>query len=581
MTTRLLLLRTRAAADQYRLLVSFLAMAALLAFLDASMRLLFGVLRDGAGRTVLPGVDEQLLMDFAPEVWIGLLAMVLGTLIIVISIASQSTPKLIDLYMRDWTSLFYIWFITLAFLHNVLYQAVAAADGVVPEGSAVLSTVVLLPIAAFFAVPYIFYILGYTKTSNVIEMLHRGHLRAVSRLQQPLMRAVLDNPKVVAEHQRLLFSYLNQMDDLLEYIAYKEPKGILIRHIGEALRQYVEGKPGVNPRFFRMSHHVRNDISFKTYFGGFEDVDAHRTFYEEKAFRLLSNAYFKLMDRDDFDLATLCIYEVTVVGETALHMRDEPLVESVIIRLNTFLRFGIKHGKRTDEARNLYNALFHYSRFVSSLIQAGYDEHVVRCCGYLKNYGTEIFKVSADVPSFRFLVDVVAAEMKHVLQQVCEAGWSEERQSELLYLMLQMDSPPDFDKHRLEDSALVYDNVRILQVGLALFYLRAGQHKLAEHIVDDIIEDVRYLGEDLLRSAVVTTCNVIAQARPRFWEDTDRGNHNIYFSPDRQYLDAFALLFKNRLDAFISRRDGHRSVFAAPTPDEVATRVEDGPQLKA
>ncbi|MCS5640647.1 MAG: hypothetical protein NZ709_03980, partial [Candidatus Marinimicrobia bacterium] len=47
-------------------------------------------------------------MEFAPEVWLSLLGLVLGTLIIVISIASQNTPKLIDLYMHDWRSLFYI-----------------------------------------------------------------------------------------------------------------------------------------------------------------------------------------------------------------------------------------------------------------------------------------------------------------------------------------------------------------------------------------------------------------------------------------------------------------------------------------
>ena len=43
------------------------------------------------------GVD----MGFSDEVWKALLGMILGTLILVISIASQSIPKLIDLYMKD------------------------------------------------------------------------------------------------------------------------------------------------------------------------------------------------------------------------------------------------------------------------------------------------------------------------------------------------------------------------------------------------------------------------------------------------------------------------------------------------
>ena len=52
---------------------------------------------------VPPGGFAELDIGFAPEVWQALLGMVLGTLILVISIASQSIPKLIDLYMRDIT----------------------------------------------------------------------------------------------------------------------------------------------------------------------------------------------------------------------------------------------------------------------------------------------------------------------------------------------------------------------------------------------------------------------------------------------------------------------------------------------
>ena len=50
---------------------------------------------------VLPGGFAELDVGFAPEVWQALLGMVLGTLILVISIAAQSIPKLIDFYMRD------------------------------------------------------------------------------------------------------------------------------------------------------------------------------------------------------------------------------------------------------------------------------------------------------------------------------------------------------------------------------------------------------------------------------------------------------------------------------------------------
>ena len=52
-------------------------------------------------------VDDHKNVDltFAPEIWGGVLAMVLGTLIIVIAIAAESSPKLMDLFVKDWMSL--------------------------------------------------------------------------------------------------------------------------------------------------------------------------------------------------------------------------------------------------------------------------------------------------------------------------------------------------------------------------------------------------------------------------------------------------------------------------------------------
>ena len=47
---------------------------------------------------------------------------------------------------------------------------------------------------------------------------------------------------------------------------------------------------------------------------------------------------------------------------------DDELIEVLIIRLNTILRFAIKHGVKNNEARNLYNAAFHYGSFIERLV---------------------------------------------------------------------------------------------------------------------------------------------------------------------------------------------------------------------
>ena len=95
------------------------------------------------------GVD----MGFSAEVWQALLGMILGTLILVISIASQSIPKLIDLYMKDLPSLIYVWYLIVSGMHAILINLYADIDLVRPA-SRVFNTHILLVLSAFFAFPY-------------------------------------------------------------------------------------------------------------------------------------------------------------------------------------------------------------------------------------------------------------------------------------------------------------------------------------------------------------------------------------------------------------------------------------------
>ena len=71
---------------------------------------------------VSQGGFAELDIGFAPEVWQALLGMILGTLILVNSIASQSIPKLIDLYMKDVPSLLYIWLLIISGGHALLIK---------------------------------------------------------------------------------------------------------------------------------------------------------------------------------------------------------------------------------------------------------------------------------------------------------------------------------------------------------------------------------------------------------------------------------------------------------------------------
>ena len=489
--------------------------------------------------------------DFAPEVWIGLLSLVLGTLIIVISIASQSTPKLIDLYIKDQKSLLYIWFIAAAGTHNMWLQFYYSAGDQARATSALFNTYILLPLGLLFAIPYILYILKYTKTSNVIQKIHNQNFRRIKRLPALSQRALFDSKRYTSNYQLKLLEAMNQLDDLLEYVAFKEPKGDIINKIGKSVRTYISLKKNIKPSFFQITNEIKDDISFKTMTSQFEELETSRAFYEVKAFRLLGNAYLRLIEKNDFDLASLCVHELSEIGNAAVQVKDDKLINLTLIRFNTFLRFGIKHGVRNSEVRNVYNAIFHYSQFIEQIITSKSHHYIKQSCSYIKTYGTEVYKHSQKEIAFAFLVDVFALELKKILILLNKEKFETDFQEDILNLFLQMDNPPDLDRDEIGQARIKNDGVRILQIGLCLYYLSVGAKNLAEPIIDDILEDFKSLKEDL-KIAVEATCTKLKIFGPTFWEDTDRGNSNLYYAEDKEFIPQFLDMFNAKYQKLIS-----------------------------
>jgi hypothetical protein len=523
--------------------------------LDVLMHLLF----PGNGIRVVDVVNmtkTQTSIDFAPEVWLAVLSMVLGTLIIVISIASQSTPKLIDLYIKDKISLLYIWFIAISAGHNLILQLYFSSGAFSRQSSIILNTYVLLPLALVLAIPYILYILRYTKPSNVIDKIFQSNIRLLERIKRNSDVKGFFAPKTISTYQFKLFDSLNQLDDLLEYVEFKEPKGDIIHNISESVQTFVRYKKDIKDDFFVISPEIRKDISFKTMTGQFEEIEQSHTFYEQKAFRLLANAYLKLIDNNDFDLAALCVFELSECGRKAIAEKDEKLIDVINIRFNTILRFGIKHGLKNSEVRNLYNALFHYSQYLNYLVEGRMKTFIKKSCNYLKIYGTEVYRHSQHEAPFSFLVDVFTLELKKILMQLNKLEYSKEFQMEILEYLLEMDSPPDVDRDELGHWRIANDGVRVLQIGLSLFYISVGYQEFAERIIDDILEDYNVL-KDNFKIAVESTCKKLYIYTPTFWEDTDRGNTNLYYSAEKEFIPDFLKLFNEKLNKYLQRKSYH------------------------
>jgi len=227
------------------------------------------------------------------------------------------------------------------------------------------------------------------------------------------------------------------------------------------------------------------------------------------------------------------------------------LIEVLIIRLNTILRFASKHGVKNNEARNLYNASFHYGSFIEDLVMKKKKAQVQKSVSYLRMYGTEIFRHSRVSPAMTFIVDVFAAEIKKLLILIHDQAWDLELQDTVLSELLKIDSPPELNREDLDKGVIINNRVRVLQIGLALFYLKNGLDQFVLRIIKDVLDDLEVLGEEVFARMITNVSNELKFSGPTFWEDTDRGNLNIYYAPYSSEIDEFNTRIRLQMEAWL------------------------------
>ncbi|MDP7175691.1 MAG: hypothetical protein QF647_05715 [SAR324 cluster bacterium] len=479
----------------------------------------------------------QLDVGFAPIVWLSFFAIVLGSLTIVITFAAQNVPKLIDLYMDHWPSLLFVWWSAACLVHALSIK-VLAEGGIQIIPSLVFNFHVLLAVSLAIGFPFVFSILRSTKTSNVIENLLNGSYSTIN-----ILAAKGSTGKISAhEHAKIqyqLFEGLNQLIDLLVYVPFKEPKAQVIEGIGALLRHYVQLKPKIPDSFFKVDECIHDDISFRTMKSLMAEVEKTRTFYEQKSVRLIGNVYNVFLDTGEFDLSTLCVEQLSQVGKTAIACDDQELIDVITVRLNTHFRFALKHGQHHNEPRNLYNLVFHYGQFIGYLMEYQQVDRIKTCIGYFVFYGQQCFNVIQRAKSLAFILDVLAFEMQKLMLKIYQEKWDRELQEEMLQKFLVFDNFQDMDKNFAVQFFSQNHGIRLLHIGLALFYLNQQEDEFAEKIAKDTVQDMDLMGATLFNKTMTTIYARLKFSGPTFWEDTDRGNLNIYYTPYQDEISSF------------------------------------------
>ena len=536
---------------KYRTIISFFIVLIFMISSDVIFHHFFSSIADYFSNEV--GIDltnpETIALDFAPEIWGGVLAMVLGTLIIVIAIAAESSPKLMDLFVKDWLSLLYVWFLIIASLHAVLIMFYVEPLGRV--SSSVLNTYIYLFIGSIFTLPYIFYILLYSKTSNVVSTISSIIQSFIYNMEKPMIHAAMnDSTDVVEEYQKEIMGSLDQLDDLLAFTSFKETQTDIIREISSVIQLYITEKPKFNDELFKLTATIQANATFRTYTDlQYQEMTEEKMFYEIKVFRLLGNAYVKMIENDRFDIASLIPAELVDIGKTCLQSKNDSILDNVNIRFNTLFRMAMKHAYKNNEPRNLYNLAFHYSNMIQEYIKSDRIDMTKYCYDKFKFYANDIYKNALKNPSLYFIVDTLTFELRKCQVLIHKKGWPNEDQLNLLKMILQLDKPPGFSKEEVDKGILGGNNgTRRIQIGLALFYLSIKKQDFATAIAEDYLDDLAYFDEKTFKANTNTQCFLLSIFGPTFWEDTDRGNLNIYFAPEKDQIDPFKELLFGLMD---------------------------------
>ena len=168
--------------------------------------------------------------------------------------------------------------------------------------------------------------------------------------------------------------------------------------------------------------------------------------------------------------------------------------------------------------------------------------------------------------------------MKKISILISEKEWNDEIQEHLLGEILQLDNPPDYPKDNLDQN--INNGVRVLQIGLALYYINIEKPKFAEIIISDVLDDLAHFDNKTYLKMMDSLYNRIRFSGPTFWEDTDRGNTNIYYSPDSDFIDDFKIILSKQMKKRLAELD--RDVqFLRLELDKLQTKDKDGKLTQA
>ena len=456
------------------------------------------------------------------------IAAILGIVITVASIivqlaATRYSARVTEMFFRDRTNLAVMAFFVISAVFSlwVNFSIRAAADGSEPTfvpQYGVLVTMILLTLSLLLMAPYFAYVFDFLEPDKIV-----GRIKA-SGIDQALRAQEGEVESRVGERQMMALGSLEQLADVALNAIEAKDKGIAtdtVDAVCDLVISYLPRKNELDERWFMIQGRLRRDPDFVSMNAeALDKLTQTRTWLEYKALRQYLMIYREALTLLP-DIINLLAIDTRYMGQAAVRAGDRAALGVVVKFFNTYMR-------RAINARDIaagYNNLNQYRYLGEELLQARWDDEVVRIAEHFKYYAQ-----TSQANKLPFLTETVAFDLC-TLNEIAHDLGSGCREA-LLRIFLEVDKEADVEH---QDSCL--RGVRKAQVKLATHYLMKGDDALARRIWRDM-KDER---PDRLRSI---KDELLAVTTSEFWEVNDRGGVFEYIEPERrEFIHAFFAWF--------------------------------------
>ena len=325
-------------------------------------------------------------LGWLPEVWLAVLILVLGTLIIVISVAAQSVPEIISLFFKSWISLSFLWLITISTIQSIIITIVEN----IPISIIYFNTFIILPFSLIISIPYVVINLQNIRPIKVINKIKLHNFYLLESISKKSFQPLFENPKIVSYIQESKFETMNQLNDLFFYLNFQQPKIQAIITVLEIYRYYIKIKRKIiNLNYFNLADSIKSDNCFITSEKDYVEnvVAINNSFFEHKINKNLQAIVGEIIKTNDQNASETILKELKKTLKLSLHEKDN--FNTAYIRKTINMIF---HRYLNDDKNEslLWGFLLQYRYILTTLIEENAFEEFENYLHYLNRAVNQI-----------------------------------------------------------------------------------------------------------------------------------------------------------------------------------------------